>query len=217
MEGRLGDKICLLSSAKNLFSLQKGMFRSFSKFLLLFFLSNSNCNCSSNIARHLWWEWPNLLLMICLSVLDMCLSSCDNYTSVIFCYCCLCFLRHFVAMISKTFTQMLNTLAHYLISFISTMNIKKQQAHYRYMIYIQYVLYSCNTYHVTHFSCMQWSLLNSMKHDFDYAQKYNQKTQLWLHFDQPNVCSCPTILTAIDICSRQKRNKDKAERKKQWL
>ena len=43
---------------------------------------------------------------------------------------------------------MLNTLAHYLISFISTMNIKKQQAHYRYMIYIQYVLYSCITYHV---------------------------------------------------------------------
>ena len=144
----------------------------------------------------------------------MCLSSCDNYTSVIFCYCCLCFLRHFVAMISKTFTQMLNTLAHYLISFISTMNIKKQQAHYRYVIYIQYVLYSCNTYHVTHFSCMQWSLLNSMKHDFDYAQKYNQKTQLWLHFDQPNVCSCPTILTSIDICLGQKRNKDKAERKK---
>ena len=108
---------------------------------------------------------------------------------------------------------MLNTLAHYLISFISTMNIKKQQAHYRYVIYIQYVLYSCNTYHVTQFSCMQWSLLNSMKHDFDYAQKYNQKTQLWLHFDQPNVCSCPTILTAIDICLGQKRNKDKAERK----
>ena len=53
-----------------------------------------------------------------------------------------------------------------------------------------------------------------MKHNFDYAQKYNQKTQLWLHFDQPNVCCCPTILTAIDVCLRQKRNKDKAERKK---
>ena len=54
-----------------------------------------------------------------------------------------------------------------------------------------------------------------LTHDFDYAQKYNQKIQLWLQFDQPNVCSCPTILTAIDICLGQKRNKDKAERKKQ--
>ena len=53
-----------------------------------------------------------------------------------------------------------------------------------------------------------------MKHDFEYAHNHYQKIKPSLHFDQTDVCSCPTILTAIDICLRQKRHIDKAERKK---
>ena len=53
-----------------------------------------------------------------------------------------------------------------------------------------------------------------MKHDFEYAHNHYQKIKPSLHFDQTDVSSGPIILTAIDICLRQKRHKYKEERKK---